>query len=65
MKANALTARTTVRVLASAGALAIGIVCEQPAGDIVSFSVRRDAALNNEDHIRIVLGPFMTGGRDT
>jgi len=53
--------RTTVRILASAGALAIGVVCEQPPGDVVSFSVRRDAALNNEDHIRIVLGPFMDG----
>jgi hypothetical protein len=55
------TARTTVRVLASAGALAIGIVCEQPAGDIVSFSVRRDAGLNSEDHVRLVFGPFMDG----
>lgn len=58
---QAATARTTVRVLASAGALAIGIVCEQPVADIVSFSVRRDAGLNSEDHIRVVLGPFMDG----
>jgi hypothetical protein len=27
----------------------------------VSFSVRRDAALGSEDHVRIVLGPFLDG----
>jgi hypothetical protein len=58
---QAATTRTTVRVLASAGALAIGIVCDQPPGDIVSFSVRRDAGLNSEDHVRLVFGPFMDG----
>ncbi len=56
------SARTIVRVLAGPKALAIGIVCEDSAPKgIVSFSVRRDAALNNEDHIRIVLGPFLDG----
>jgi hypothetical protein len=56
------TARTVVKVVAGARALAIGIVCEDadPSG-IVSFSVRRDASLNNEDHVRIVLGPFLDG----
>ena len=58
---QAATARTTVRVLASSGALAIGIVCDQPLADIVSFSVRRDAGLDSEDHVRVVLGPFMDG----
>ncbi len=56
------TVRTVVRVLAGPKAIAIGIVCEDPdPGGIVSFSVRRDAALNNEDHVRIVLGPFLDG----
>lgn len=56
------TSRTVVRVLAGAKAIAIGIVCEDvEPGGIVSFSVRRDAALNNEDHVRIVLGPFLDG----
>lgn len=56
------TFRTTIRVLAGRNALVIGVVCEdaQPDG-IVSFSVRRDAALGQEDHIRIVLGPFRDG----
>ena len=31
-----------------------------PSG-IVSFSVRRDAALTSEDHVRVVLGPFLDG----
>jgi len=56
------TARTVVRVLAGAKALAIGVECDDPdPKGIVSFSVRRDAPLTQEDHIRIVLGPFMDG----
>jgi len=55
------TTRTAVRVLAGPRALAIGIVCDQDPEDIVSFSVRRDALLNNEDHVRVVLGPFLDG----
>jgi hypothetical protein len=56
------SARTTVRVLAGPRAIVVGIECEQPADTgVVSFSVRRDAALNQEDHVRIVLGPFMDG----
>jgi hypothetical protein len=54
--------RTVVRVLAGPKALVIGIDCEQPDGaPVVSFSVRRDAVLNQEDHVRIVIGPFMDG----
>ena len=56
------TQHTTVRVLAGPKALVVGIVCEDvdPAG-VVSFSVRRDAPLASEDHVRIVLGPFLDG----
>ncbi len=51
---------TVVRVLAGPKALVIGIVCDDGEPDrIVSFSVRRDASLNNEDHVRVVLGPFL------
>lgn len=54
--------RTIVRVLADEKTLVIGIVCEDPAPErIVSFSVRRDADLESEDHVRIVLGPFLDG----
>lgn len=56
------TATTRVRVLADAHAIVIGIVCDQPdPNDIVSFSVRRDAELESEDHVGIVLGPFADG----
>lgn len=54
--------RTVVRVLASPKVLVIGIVCEDSAPDrIVSFSARRDADLESEDHVRVVLGPFLDG----
>ncbi|MEP7116063.1 MAG: DUF5916 domain-containing protein [Acidobacteriota bacterium] len=54
--------RTTVRVLAGPKALVIGIDCTQPAdASNVSFSVRRDAPLNQEDHVKIVLGPSLDG----
>ena len=56
------THATRVRVLAGPRAIVIGIVCEDPEPDrIVSFSVRRDAALASEDHVRVVLGPFLDG----
>ncbi|HXH25320.1 MAG TPA: carbohydrate binding family 9 domain-containing protein, partial [Vicinamibacterales bacterium] len=56
------TVHTIARVIASPSAVAIGIVCDDPEpGGIVSFSVRRDAPLGSEDHVRVVLGPFMDG----
>lgn len=54
--------RSVVKVLASPTALVIGIDCDQPPDvSMVSFSVRRDAALTQEDHVRIVIGPFRDG----
>jgi len=56
------TARTSVRVLAGYKALVVGIECDDPQPDgIVSFNVRRDAPLRSEDHVKIVLGPFLDG----
>jgi Domain of unknown function (DUF5916) len=56
------TARTTVRVLASHTAIVVGVQCDDAEPTrIVSFSVRRDAPLNSEDHVRIVFGPFLDG----
>jgi hypothetical protein len=56
------TARTRMQVLADTRSIVIGIVCEEPdPATIVSFSVRRDAVLTSEDHVRIVLGPFADG----
>src|SRR5215208_5855688 len=57
----AASARTVVRALASPKGLVLGITCDQPPGEVVSFSVRRDAPLGSEDHIRIVLGPSLDG----
>jgi hypothetical protein len=58
----ASTLRTTARVLAGPKALVIGVSCQDsdPSG-IVTFSVRRDAILTSEDHIRVVIGPFLDG----
>ena len=54
--------RTVVRVLAGSKALVIGVVCDDPdPSGIVSFSVRRDAPLTSEDHLRMVFGPFLDG----
>ena len=61
MEGEAPSARTRVQVLADAKSIVIGIMCEQNPEDIVSFSVRRDAPLDNEDHVGIVIGPFMDG----
>ena len=56
------SSRTRVQVLADAKSIVIGIVCEEPdPSRIVSFSVRRDAVLDAEDHVRVVLGPFADG----
>lgn len=62
LEGAAPTARTTVRVLASTKTIVIGIVCDDPQPSrIVSFSVRRDAPLTSEDHVRVVIGPFLDG----
>jgi hypothetical protein len=56
------TGRTIVRVLAGAKALLIGIAAEDPnPAGIVSFSVQRDADLEDQDHVRVVIGPFLDG----
>jgi hypothetical protein len=54
--------RTEVRVLANEKNLVIGIRCEDadPAA-IVRFAKLRDADLEDEDHVRIVLDPFCDG----
>ena len=53
---------TRVRVLAGSKAIVIGIECDDPNPDgIVSFSKQRDPELFYEDHVRVVLGPFLDG----
>jgi len=54
--------RTRVRVLADASALVIGVEAFDPVpAGIVSYSITRDAPMTNEDHIRVVLDPFLDG----
>ena len=56
------TGRTEVRVLAAPRHLTFAISCFDPApASIISFSKLRDADLENEDHIRLVLDPFLDG----
>jgi len=51
-----------VRVLASAAALIIRIRADYPdPGLITAFARQRDASLDNEDHIRIVLDTYLDG----
>lgn len=54
--------KTHVQVLASPRFLIIGIECfDDDPSRIVNFSKLRDVELENEDHIRIVLDPFLDG----
>ena len=54
--------QTTVKVLVNASEIIVGVLCRDtnPAG-IVSFSKARDADLEREDHVLIVLDPFQDG----
>src|SRR5262245_57445000 len=54
------TGRTIVKVLAGPKALVFGIRCLDPdAKGIVSFTKERDGDFENEDHVVIVLDPFL------
>ncbi|MBT8298887.1 MAG: carbohydrate binding family 9 domain-containing protein, partial [Maribacter sp.] len=53
---------TLVRVIANEKAVIIGIECKDPNPDaIVRFSKVRDADISSEDHIKVVLDPFLDG----
>lgn len=59
---NAPRARTVVRVLVEADALVVGVLADDPdPASIVSFTKERDADLEREDHIRLVLDTFRDG----
>ncbi|MFT6796115.1 MAG: hypothetical protein ACJART_001253 [Maribacter sp.] len=53
---------TTVQVLADAKTIVIGIVCkdDNPEG-IIRFSKIRDADISEEDHVKVVIDPFLDG----
>lgn len=54
--------KTTIQVLAGPKNIVIGIKCfdDNPEA-IIGYSKLRDADLDNEDHIRIVIDPFLDG----
>jgi hypothetical protein len=54
--------RTQVRVLAHPRFLVIGVQCfDDDPKAIVNYSKLRDVELENEDHIRLVIDPFLDG----
>ena len=56
------TGRTTFQVIAEPRNLIIGVNCEyEDPSKIVSFSKLRDTELDEEDHVRIVIDPFLDG----
>ena len=56
------SARTVVRVLTTGDAIIVGVRADDPEPSrIVSFARQRDAALDNEDHIKIVFDSYMDG----
>jgi len=56
------TGLTVVRVLATESELFIGIRADDPDPDrITAFARQRDASLNNEDHVRVVLDTYLDG----
>lgn len=56
------SARTVVRMIATAQTLVFGIRCDYAPGvAIVSFARERDASLGSEDHVRLVLDTFRDG----
>src|SRR5215218_1814560 len=59
---GAPAARTIIRVLTTGDALVIGVRADDPEpSPIVSFARQRDAALTNEDHVKIVLDTYLDG----
>lgn len=59
---NTPAGRTVVRVLADGTSLVFGIHAENPPGvGTVAFARNRDASLESEDHIKLVLDTYLDG----
>jgi len=62
LEGGSLVGATSVSVLADARNIVIGILAGDPdPSGIVSYSKIRDPQLRNEDHIKVVLDPFLDG----
>jgi hypothetical protein len=56
------SARTVVRVITTGDAIVFGIRAENPPGiGLVAFARQRDATLDSEDHIKLVLDTYLDG----
>ena len=56
------SARTVVRVLTTGNAIIIGVRADDPEPSrIVGFARQRDATLDNEDHVAIILDTYLDG----
>ncbi len=56
------SAQTLVRVLVNEKAVIFGIECKDPEPNkIVRFSKLRDTDISNEDHVKVILDPFLDG----
>jgi hypothetical protein len=56
------SARTIVRVVTTGDAIVFGIRAENPPGvGLVAFARQRDAELDSEDHIKLVLDTYLDG----
>lgn len=56
------TAPTVIRVLTTGDAIVIGVRADDPEPSrIVAFARQRDATLDSEDHLKIVLDTYMDG----
>ena len=56
------SARTVVRIVATGDAIVFGIQADNPPGiGLVAFARQRDAVLDSEDHIKIVLDTYLDG----
>jgi len=59
---RAPSAPTVIKVLVGAHDIVIGIVAYQPDGvDLVSYSKAPDSELRSEDHVQLVIDPFLDG----
>ena len=59
---SAPSARTVIRVIDTGDAIVFGVRAENPSGVAsVAFARQRDAVLDNEDYIKIVLDTYLDG----
>ena len=59
---DAPSARTVIRVLTTGDAIVFGVLAENPPGVAsVAFARQRDAVLDSEDYVKIVLDTYLDG----